>query len=145
MFPVSRRELTPVRLCSVRLSWRQRARPSTTLHEIQICPKANWNSSFVAQRRCRCKYCLLKNKMLFLRHRLHFIATPATPVWSTTLLFVEDISYAFSKGLRIKLCTDNLIRAIRQNGHQPIAYKSDRLLRSSSLDLRTKVLCTWDP
>lgn len=38
MFPVSRRELTPVRLCSVRLSWRQRARPSTTLHEIQICP-----------------------------------------------------------------------------------------------------------
>ena len=34
---VSRRELTPVRLCSVRLSWRQRARPSTTLHEIQIC------------------------------------------------------------------------------------------------------------
>jgi hypothetical protein len=32
-----RRELTPVRLCSVRLSWRQRARPSTTLHEIQIC------------------------------------------------------------------------------------------------------------
>ena len=33
----SRRELTPVRLCSVRLSWRQRARPSTTLHEIQIC------------------------------------------------------------------------------------------------------------
>jgi hypothetical protein len=39
MFPVSRRELTPVRLCSVRLSWRQRARPSTTLHEIQICPK----------------------------------------------------------------------------------------------------------
>src|SRR5258706_8555331 len=41
MYPVayghSRRELTPVRLCSVRLSWRQRARPSTTLHEIQIC------------------------------------------------------------------------------------------------------------
>jgi hypothetical protein len=41
MFPVDqkapRRELTPVRLCSVRLSWRQRARPSTTLHEIQIC------------------------------------------------------------------------------------------------------------
>jgi hypothetical protein len=40
MFPglkPSRRELTPVRLCSVRLSWRQRARPSTTLHEIQIC------------------------------------------------------------------------------------------------------------
>ena len=37
MFPVPRRELTPVRLCSVRLSWRQRARPSTTLHEIQIC------------------------------------------------------------------------------------------------------------
>ena len=34
MFPVSRRELTPV-LCSVRLSWRQRARPSTTLHEIR--------------------------------------------------------------------------------------------------------------
>src|ERR1700761_6936250 len=33
----SRRELTPVRLCFVRLSWRQRARPSTTLHEIQIC------------------------------------------------------------------------------------------------------------
>jgi hypothetical protein len=32
----SRRELTPVRLCFVRLSWRQRARPSTTLHEIQI-------------------------------------------------------------------------------------------------------------
>src|SRR5277367_3849945 len=32
-----RRELTPVRLYSVRLSWRQRARPSTTLHEIQIC------------------------------------------------------------------------------------------------------------
>jgi hypothetical protein len=41
MFPAAqkapRRELTPVRLCSVRLSWRQRARPSTTLHEIQIC------------------------------------------------------------------------------------------------------------
>src|ERR1700723_1455878 len=37
MCPVPRRELTPVRLCSVRLSWRQRARPSTTLHEIQIC------------------------------------------------------------------------------------------------------------
>ncbi len=36
MFPVSRRELTPVRLYFVRLSWRQRARPSTTLHEIQI-------------------------------------------------------------------------------------------------------------
>jgi hypothetical protein len=36
MQPTSRRELTPVRLCSVRLSWRQRARPSTTLHEIQI-------------------------------------------------------------------------------------------------------------
>src|ERR1700679_1382954 len=30
----SRRELTPV-LCSVRLSWRRRARPSTTLHEIR--------------------------------------------------------------------------------------------------------------
>ncbi len=56
MFPVSRRELTPVRLCSVRLSWRQRARPSTTLHEIQICPKANWNMSVVAQRWCRCKF-----------------------------------------------------------------------------------------
>jgi hypothetical protein len=37
MYPVafaSRRELTPV-LCSVRLSWRHRARPSTTLHEIR--------------------------------------------------------------------------------------------------------------
>ena len=33
---IARRELTPVRLCFVRLSWRQRARPSTTLHEIQI-------------------------------------------------------------------------------------------------------------
>ncbi len=33
----SRREVTPVRNCSVRLSWRLRARPSTTLHEIQIC------------------------------------------------------------------------------------------------------------
>ena len=30
----SRRELTPV-LCFVRLSWRHRARPSTTLHEIR--------------------------------------------------------------------------------------------------------------
>src|ERR1700761_2176740 len=30
----SRREVTPV-LCSVRLSWRHRARPSTTLHEIR--------------------------------------------------------------------------------------------------------------
>src|SRR5258707_9675523 len=56
MFPVSRRELTPVRLCSVRLSWRQRARPSTTLHEIQICPKANWNRSVVAQQRYHCKF-----------------------------------------------------------------------------------------
>jgi len=39
----SRRELTPV-LCSVRLSWRRRARPSTTLHEIQICGEADWNN-----------------------------------------------------------------------------------------------------
>lgn len=35
--------------CSVRLSWRRRARPSTTLHEIQICGKADWNYSFLTQ------------------------------------------------------------------------------------------------
>jgi hypothetical protein len=29
--------------CSVRLSWRLRARPSATLHEIQICREADWN------------------------------------------------------------------------------------------------------
>src|SRR5881398_393925 len=44
MFPVSRIELTPVRACSVRLSWRLRARPSATLHEIQICREADWNT-----------------------------------------------------------------------------------------------------
>ncbi len=32
--------------CSVRLSWRLRARPSATLHEIQICGEADWNISF---------------------------------------------------------------------------------------------------
>jgi hypothetical protein len=49
MFPAAlrptRRELTPVP-CSVRLSWCRRARPSTTLHEIQICGKADWNTYF---------------------------------------------------------------------------------------------------
>ncbi len=47
MFPAASRpvrsELTPV-LCFVRLSWRRRARPSTTLHEIQICGQADWNT-----------------------------------------------------------------------------------------------------
>src|SRR5262249_38053517 len=52
MFPAAlqpaRRELTPV-LCSVRLSWRRWARPSATLHEIQICANADWNNSVVTQ------------------------------------------------------------------------------------------------
>ena len=43
LYSQSRRELTPV-LCFVRLSWRRRARPSTTLHEIQICCEADWNT-----------------------------------------------------------------------------------------------------
>jgi hypothetical protein len=48
LFQPARRELTPV-LCSVRLSWHRRARPSTTLHEIQICRKADWNNQVVTQ------------------------------------------------------------------------------------------------
>jgi hypothetical protein len=44
----TRRELTPV-LRSVRLSWRRRARPSATLHEIQICANADWNDLVVTQ------------------------------------------------------------------------------------------------
>jgi hypothetical protein len=49
MFPASLRSLkervdTVIRNCSGRLSWRHRARPSTTLHEIQARPKgANMN------------------------------------------------------------------------------------------------------
>lgn len=39
-------------VCPGRLSWRHRARPSATLHEIQACPLgANWNVSFVPQRK----------------------------------------------------------------------------------------------
>ena len=51
MFPSSRKSHqervdTDVRSCSGRLSWRHRARPSTTLHEIQARSKgANLNCS----------------------------------------------------------------------------------------------------
>src|ERR1700731_1306319 len=76
MFPgylPSRRELTPVRVCSVRLSWRHRARPSTTLHEIQICPKADWNNYLYHKRVLRRKQtatpsCAKGHRMRFARH-----------------------------------------------------------------------------
>src|SRR5271165_1223518 len=42
--------------CAGRLSWRHRARPSPTLHEIQACPlEANLNVFLVSQPSKRCK------------------------------------------------------------------------------------------
>src|ERR1700733_10203637 len=42
--------------CAGRLSWRHRARPSTTLHETQACPLgANLNDLVLPQRECQRK------------------------------------------------------------------------------------------
>ena len=100
MFPggvgLPRRELTPVRLCFVRLSWRQRARPSTTLHEIQIC-------------RSRLEYigCNTPFRALQLsehiRRELPFAGSNRAE---------DDAANPFGESGRIEFSPDNLVRAV---------------------------------
>ncbi len=116
-----RRELTPVRLCSVRLSWRLRARPSATLHEIRP-----------ALRQMEC-----------------FVCNTGAPAWQIHRPLIclsrgNNRLHAISKRRRIELRADDLIRAIRQVGHAPVAYKSDQLLRLGRFDIRAELLCQID-
>src|SRR6185437_4100463 len=112
MFPgFPRRELTPVRLCSVRVSWRLRARPSATLHEIR--PVLRRMEYLVCTTGCQ----PLQIHRLLIR-RLGY-----------------DCGHSVGEGSRVKLGSDDLVGAVGEVGNAPIADEGDQLPGLRRFDL----------
>ena len=107
--------MTPVRLCSVRLSWRLRARPSATLHEIRP-----------ALRRMEYLVCNTGCRLLQIHRYL---------VWR----FGHDRAHSVGEGRRVELGSDNLVRAVGEVGDAPVADERDELLGLRGLDLRAEM------
>jgi len=75
--------------------------------------------------------------MRFIKLRLHFL--PCLRCELAQLMLWNDVADTFDKSCRIELRANDLVRAVGENGHTPVADKSYQLTMLSGLDLRAQM------